>query len=66
MMLVTLGWSLRGVWVDNALLIPGQLVALLSSPVESETEGPFVRVQLESGDEGWVKLKNVRLPCAQV
>ena len=61
MMLVTLGWSLRGVWVDNALLMQGQLVALLSSPVESETEG-----QLESGDEGWVKLKNVRLPCAQV
>ena len=66
MTLVTLGWSLRGVWVDNALVLPGQLVTLLSSPVESETEGAFVRVQLESGAEGWVKLKNVRLPCAQL
>lgn len=62
----TLLWrtpGVRGVWADGGGIPDGELVSLLSSPQSSEgNEGDFVLVQRATGHEGWLKLKNVRLP----
>mmetsp|Transcript_118643 Transcript_118643/g.215769 ORF Transcript_118643/g.215769 Transcript_118643/m.215769 type:complete len:356 (-) Transcript_118643:69-1136(-) len=62
----TLLWctpGVRGKWVDGGGVPDGEVVKLLSTPQASEgDEGDFVLVRRASGNEGWTKVKNVRLP----
>lgn len=54
----------RGDWVRGASgSVPsGEIVTVLSPPEMTEREGSFVRIRRASGQEGWMKLKNVHRP----
>ena len=52
----------RGVWVEGGGVAAGDVVELLSEPVQSEGDGGmFVLVRCASGVEGWTKARNLQL-----
>merc|ERR1712110_550348 len=56
--------GVRGNWVEGGPVASGESVELLSPPQPSEGEGDFVYVRSARGQEGWTKVKNVRLKRA--
>eukprot|EP00747_Dinoflagellata_sp_TGD_P046415 gnl/TRDRNA2_/TRDRNA2_144430_c0_seq1.p1 gnl/TRDRNA2_/TRDRNA2_144430_c0~~gnl/TRDRNA2_/TRDRNA2_144430_c0_seq1.p1 ORF type:complete len:252 (+),score=39.85 gnl/TRDRNA2_/TRDRNA2_144430_c0_seq1:1-756(+) len=54
----------RGQWVCN--IENGELVKVLDGPCNSESEGYFVLVQRHDGMKGWMKIKNMHLPLAEI
>lgn len=52
--------GVRGLWVKDGDLHPGEIVEVCSSPQASEgDEGDFVLVRKDNGIEGWTKVKNL-------
>lgn len=54
----------RGAWVKGAggSVSNGELVTVVSQPQPTEKEGTFIQIRRTSGQEGWMKLKNVHRP----
>jgi len=50
----------KGVWVEGSFVMSGDIVTLVGGPVDSEEDGEFVQIRLETGTEGWTKVKNIR------